>query len=56
MAVPYAVGMIAIFVGPAEQYGRPAAGDRSAAMMLAQVEETNRVGDRFLGQIDGLGW
>ena len=56
VAVPYAVGMIAIFVGPAEQYGRPAAGDRPAAMMLAQVEETNRVGDRFLGQIDGLGW
>ena len=52
---PYAVGMIAVFVGAAEQHGPAVAGDRPAAMMLAQVEETNRVGDCFPGQIDGLG-
>jgi hypothetical protein len=48
--------MIAVFVDPTEQHSPAVAGDRPAAMMLAQIEETNRVGDRFLGQIDGLGW
>ena len=48
--------MIAVFVSTAEFQRSADAGDRPATMMLAQVEETNRVGDYFLGQIDGLGW
>jgi hypothetical protein len=52
VAVPYAVGMIAMFVRAAEQHGRAVSGDRPAAMMLAQVEETDRIGDGFPGQID----
>jgi hypothetical protein len=47
--------MIAVFVSTAELYRRAGAGDRPATMMLAQVEETNRIGDGFPGQIDGLG-
>jgi hypothetical protein len=53
--VPHAVRMIAVFVSTAELYRRAGAGDRPATMMLAQVEETNRIGDDFPGQIDGLG-
>ena len=55
VAVPYAVRMIAVFVVAAEQHGRAVAGDRPAAMMLAQVEQSDRIGDGFPGQIDGLG-
>ena len=47
--------MIAVFVSTAELHRRPDAGDRPATMMLAQVEETDRIGDGFPGQIDGLG-
>jgi hypothetical protein len=47
--------MITVFGGAAKLHCRAGAGDRPAAMMLAQVEETNRVGDCFPGQIDGLG-
>jgi hypothetical protein len=54
VAVPYAVRMIAVFVVAAEQHGRAVAGDRPAAMMLAQVEQSDRIGDGFRGQIDGL--
>jgi hypothetical protein len=53
--VPHAVRMIAVFVSTAELHRRAVAGDRPAAMMQAQVEETNWIGDGFPGQIDGLG-
>jgi hypothetical protein len=53
--VPHAVRMITMFGGAAKLHRRAGAGDRPAAMMLAQVEETNRIGDGFPGQIDGLG-
>ena len=47
--------MIAVLVSTAELHRRADAGDRPATMMLAQVEETDRFGDGFPGQIDGLG-
>jgi hypothetical protein len=53
--VPHAVRMIAVFVSTAKLQRRADAGDRPATMMLAQVEESDRFGDGFPGQIDGLG-
>jgi hypothetical protein len=47
--------MITVFGGATKLHRRACAGDRPAAMMLAQVEETNRIGDGFPGQIDVLG-
>jgi hypothetical protein len=53
--VPNAVRMIAVFVPTTEHRGQAVAGNRPAAMMLAQVEETDRIGAGVPGQIDRFG-
>jgi hypothetical protein len=52
VAVPHAVRMIAVFDPTTEQQGHAVAGNRPAAMMRAQVQETDWIGDSFPGQID----